>query len=623
VFRLRMIGGAVSALVLAALSVGMASPATAAGPLPQLAGACGGSMSSVTACPSNVLMLKEAGILAMPATGGGTVGVVAAPATSTAGSAVGGVLETLGVLGGSFFALSQLFGTDGKASSSATLNTTGTSGQNLGVGVDAQFGALGAWSSPQSCKTNPAGCSWVTSRSSIGKVGSPDHWEAYQFSYTPTNNQPETKIFLASGATQILPGGGSQWVNASCQGFDANGYAIPENVPGKMCVRWSYKIGATPAVDPIVAIQVTGGAKVNVTQAVVPADHQDGTVTRHLWCANPSGTSPAMVDYMTAQIATLRPGQSVNLQDMKCPGANQVAVDTSMDWAPSDGSAGTAIVPRTNWAPGSNPVIDAAVARPQCATGSCLLVLTHTDGRPCGSVGELCPDWAKDPNYSQNYQCKFGGELVSLDYCSAYRSPADGVQPNTKSDGSLYRPTDPAVKPGGRPVTDPTATPGPGGVQPAPAPVDTPMTNTDPNNCRTSSWIENLNPFTMFTTIGCALKDGFVPDPVKVQTAVQGVQTSWSQTPPAKVAGMVTSITAALPAGSGCSGISFTFPGVLGVAAQNFTLLNACSEPVAGVAMIVRIIGAIGMIVFGILALTKMAGGVIALPGLGKTGGDS
>jgi hypothetical protein len=607
-----MIGGAVSALVLGALSVGMASPATAAGPLPVLAGACGNSQSSVTACPANVLMLQEAGILAMPGATGGTVGVVAQ--TNTAGAAIGGGLGLLSGLAATW-GLSQLFNAGGTTVQSApNLRTDGLHDLTITPNGDVPG---------QIASKNYTG--------NDGKVsGSARIYAVVPYPFTDT---PPHSLYCVSSTASLA---GSSGVAKYAGGYSAN-------------VNWSASTGQPVSWCPAMpAGAVTGGymsaewgeyhvydhamvtwsptangPQVGVDPPAVSVAATRGTFKIHTWCADPVNPGGPLVDYMTAQIATIKTGQSVNLADQKCPSGN-AAADASIDWTPDAGGGTTQILPpRGDAAVRADPAVAANIARPECATGSCLLVLTHTNGEPCGAVGELCPDWAKDPNYTSNYKCTFGGTAVGLDSCSVYRSPKDGIQPNTKIDGTPYSPTDPAVKPGGQTVGDPSQPKNPDGSLKTPPVVTDVVTGQDPNGCRMMSWIENLNPFNMFQTIGCAMQTAFVPDAAKVQTAVTQVQNSWANTPPVKVSVMVNEITASLPAGSGCSGITFTFPGVLGVAAQNFTVLNACAEPVAGVALIVRIVGAIGMIIFGILALTKMAGGVIALPGLGKTGGDS
>lgn len=596
--RRRMIPSAVAALVLVGLSVPLASPATAAGPLPLLTAAgCGASMSSVTSCPANVLMLAQSGLLSMPAAGGGTVGAVAAPAlTNTAGSAIGGAVGLLASVAGAF-GLSQLFNSpSGEVVAGSVLRTDGSPAQRIKVLTD----ILGATStrdySPYIGSKSGAGTIWaIAPHPSTGIshicVSSTTHYAwPYVMYGTYSDGSSGSNSWDNSGSQCPAAPAGTQKVNWLPAHTAAGAYLTGWRLHGSQ----STVSLPAPKTNPSVSV---------------------GSMKKQLWCKNPDGGP--LVDYITAQAMSLSPGQTVDLQNMTCPVAGQVAVDTSIQWVPTDTTKPTTtIVPPTNWAPeNSTPALDAALARPDCAAGSCYLELSKTNGESCGNIGEGCPDWARDPNYLTRYQCKFGGVVVALDACSAYRDPRSGVQPNTKPDGSPYRPTDPVVSPAGQTVTTTTGT--------APAPVVAPGAKDDPNGCREASWVDTLNPFNMFNTISCAMQAVFVPDPVAVETSVQGVRDSWANTPMVQASGMVNSITSSLPAGSGCAGISFTFPAVLGIAAQNLSVLNACSEPVAGIAAVTRTIGSISMVILGIMALTRMAGGVIALPGLGKTGGDS
>lgn len=623
--RLRMIGGSIAALVLLALSVGVASPATAAGPLPLLtANGCGASVSSVTACPANVMVLAEAGILSMPSTAGGTVGAAAAPAlTNTAGSAIGGALGLLGGIAATF-GISQLFaGPSGTVQGAGVLQTDGVSGQKLTVNADLPGAPVSKDFTnnigQQSCLVADATkCATVyatTMQSQSTTNDSPAFCAAAPF--FPSN---DPHVFFDNGTGGVTELGGLWRTATTANAALWNCPPPPAGSAAVTGIRFYWNGTDFTKFLKQWVVDWRNGVRVSPLAAVQNVQQMPGSMKQQLWCGDAAGN---ITNYVDAWAASLQKGQSVNLHNMTCPTGN-TAVGSSIDFIPTDTSKATVpIQTRTPYTPGSNPAIDAAVARPQCANGSCVLELSKTNGESCGSIGQLCPDWAKDPNYTSNYQCKFGGELVALDFCSAYRSPIDGVQPNTKPDGSPYRVTDPVVKPGGQPVTDPNAQPNPDGTLPAPAPVDDPVHEDDPNGCRSASWVDQINPFNMFNTITCAMKAVFVPDPAKVQKSVDGIKDAWEDTPPVKIAGMVDSLKAAVPNGlSGCSGISFTFPAVLGVSAQSFTVLNACSEPVASVAAITRTIISIGLIFYGIMALTRMAGGVIEFGGVGKSEGS-
>jgi hypothetical protein len=592
-----MLGGFLAALVLLALSVGVASPATAAGPLPLLAG-CD---SSVTCQPANVMMLADSGILSVPASGG-AVGTVASSTSTAAGASVGGPLDVLAAFAVGGFGLTQLFGPGGLWGGPAQLSTDGMGATKLNVTADPP-GAV-----PTKDYSN---ATFTESWSNTAHTGNKT-W--ITTNYAVTGGDPHQRYCVAS--VSDLSGGSNNLVatyaNASTYsiGWGSSAGASCPTVSGAQSYT-SFRANNTGvAASPVVSFKgVSTYPGANVPAPIVTQNATDGVLKMHAWCAGADGV---LVDYMTAQIASLKSGQSVNLAEAKCP-AGKAAAAGSIDWTPTGGSTTTLLPPKSTAPADRSPAVNANLANPACAAGGCVLQLSKINGDLCGPTGQLCPEWAKDPAYASNYQCKFGGSVVDINACSAYRDPSRGVLPNVTAGGTYLSPTAPVPTSFGVPATNPST-----GTAPAPGPSF--QSGTDPQGCRPSSLWEILNPFSMFTTMQCVIKDAFVPDPVKVQTSVQGVQNAWAQTPMVKVSGMVASITAALPAGSGCSGISFTFPSVLGVAAQNFTVLNACSDPVASIAATVRIIGAIGMIVSGIMALTKMAGGVIALPGLGKSG---
>ena len=198
--------------------------------------------------------------------------------------------------------------------------------------------------------------------------------------------------------------------------------------------------------------------------------------------------------------------------------------------------------------------------------------------------------------------------IITLDYCSAYRAPGLGVLPNVGTDGVLLTPDAPV------PEVQQAATE----TETAPAPA---VPESEDAPCRPASWIDGLNPYWMFRAVQCALRDAFVPPEALVKAAMMRAQIAWENTTPVKASQSINVLVAALPTGSGCSGIVLHYPSVLGVPAVDAEFLNACEEPLASVASITSTVGALGMVWFGVLAIVRLAGGVIAFPGLGK-GGD-
>lgn len=588
-------GAVVAVIVTAAMALGAAAPANAA--------AC---LSSVTCQPANTLMLAKAGIIAVPAVTGGSVGVVAAR-SGVAGAAAGGLMEVLNGIGAGF-TITQVFDAiGGMFTGSAGLSTDGIHDQTLTVNADADATALGL-KSDTNYSYSTGGRSCDTSGTHCATLGTyaPSPYAPFNMMYCIST----TDSYFSGQSGLVQYGAGTAYTSGSIY-WNSSPFWCP---PVAGAVLYSSFDTQKPSAYTVQATSWKAGSSGSfATGATIPAPPvapvlTPGRLDKRVWCRGADGV---LTDYITAQIVSLKVGQSVNLADAKCP-VNKVAVDVGIDWTPDGGTKRTVLPPKGTDPSTYSPQKTKALQFPQCAGGGCILELRRINGDPCGPTGLLCRDWASDPNYASKYQCFYGGTLVDLTYCSAYRAPLSGVQPNINDDGTQVPVTAPPLAEPGTPVKPGTATP-----------VPDQQKESDPHGCAPSSVIEMLNPFALFGALMCVIKDSFVPDPVKIQTSVQGVQDSWSDTPFVKVSGMVSSVAEAVPVNQqGCSGIGFTFPAVLGVPAQNFSILNACTEPLAGIATIVRTVGSIGVIFAGILALTKMAGGVINLPGMGGKSAD-
>ena len=106
--------------------------------------------------------------------------------------------------------------------------------------------------------------------------------------------------------------------------------------------------------------------------------------------------------------------------------------------------------------------------------------------------------------------------------------------------------------------------------------------------------------------VKCALRWAFVPSPASVDSVRGGVAADLGTSGVADLGNAVLAPVQALSAGSGCSGISWSFP-INGTTVAG-SILNACSEPMATVAMVTRTIVGAAVVLGGGFALLRLAG---------------
>ncbi|MDQ4213303.1 hypothetical protein [Microbacterium capsulatum] len=219
-----------------------------------------------------------------------------------------------------------------------------------------------------------------------------------------------------------------------------------------------------------------------------------------------------------------------------------------------------------------------------------------------------CAGWYSDPNKSTLYQCTYGGQVLDLSECYYYSRL---FEPNAIATGTAY------PQPGAsNPASAPTATTSPQmtlepGTQPG---------NPEANrNCWAGaiSW----NPVDwVFVPIKCALEWAFVPRASQVENVKGNISRAWEASSMGQLLASVGSMGAIFSTSSGCSGLPFGFD-AFGVSFHG-RLFEACSEPWAGVAAVVRGILTGVIALGGFLAVIRYGAGVFGFVGLGLGLGD-
>ena len=561
---------------------------------PQQAARAFACYSSVTCQPLNVTMLAESGIVLAPK----VAGVAAADATRAvvAKGSAGLLWGKLRPILGGFLAVTSLidmFGGDDQKVSGG-LSTDGLYGQR--VATDGSVGTDSEWEIGGTGSTfTDAGGSTVTAR--ISRLDNPSalNYSCFDLAGDVFDVLSNSNLYVYAKKNGVWGSGSPRFTysatRSGCAPVAAGEGQTIANIQGAS--EWA--IGPT----------ASRGSSVFAVSSMA-----NGTATAAVKC---QGAGGAIRVVTVSLVQSFVAGENMIVPDVGCAD-DEIAVGADVDWIPDGGTAqrvidssdGTQLLPEQK---------EMRTDYPDCFTAlaaACLMILKQlaADGseKSCGNIGELCEDWASDPDRDTKYVCRYGATLITVDHCSAYRRPALGVLPNVGTDGLLLTPDSP-VPEVQQPATE---------TAPAPAPA---VPETDDAPCRPSSWIEGLNPYWMFRAVQCALRDAFVPPEALVKSAITRAQTAWENSTPVKVSQSINVLVAALPTGSGCSGIALHWPSVLGVPAVDAEFLNACEEPLATVAAITSTVGALGMVWFGVLAIVRLAGGVIAFPGLGK-GGD-
>jgi hypothetical protein len=242
----------------------------------------------------------------------------------------------------------------------------------------------------------------------------------------------------------------------------------------------------------------------------------------------------------------------------------------------------------TLWSESTTPEFQAAgTLAPECANGTCMLDLLK-NGVSCFQAPTACLDWFTDPNKASTYSCKYGTHVVDLSECTIY---APAFQPGSTTTGDTYG--DPTT---GQPVTNPNPTAG-----------------TDPDGsgqaCYPSGWAV-FNPLEwVYRPITCAAEWAFVPEQTVVDAEFARVETALAGTAPAQMA-LVVGSWDIQPVVTGCK-IEYQHWDT----GQTLPLVDACVEPMAGLATLSRLVSFIGVSVLVANVVRRQIAGMVDYQG--------
>lgn len=237
----------------------------------------------------------------------------------------------------------------------------------------------------------------------------------------------------------------------------------------------------------------------------------------------------------------------------------------------------------------------AGVDATYCQTNVCLLDLIDVKSNDtCFDEAATCDGWFSDPNRDADYKCTYGGRDADMQQCYMY---AHVFNTSKRLAGDAYADPKTGEDVGGE--TGPDLDTQTMGNSPAPA------INPDGSiiSCLGGTYAA-FNPLQwVLRPIQCAAEWAAVPRPAVIEADIQGVQHSWDQTAPGKLANAVAGWNLQ-PVMTGCAG--YTWPNVYG-SGKSLTMGNACpGQPLAALAVwSVRITDVLA-VVGGGLALVRI-----------------
>lgn len=427
--------------------------------------------------------------------------------------------------------------------------------------------------------------------------------------YLPANQRP-----AGSTGSQIY--GYLTTTPNTCSAFSSSGTdTMRINRPAQGGAAWTfthahYSANSTnclsgwggPTYDVVIAPQ--GGTADDPSTAGVPEDpaeiphYFDSTGQ----CRASGGTPHEITaTYGPFYFDPANPTYTPNIPALSCPpGEVLTEADVVMR------TPGADTIPVHSYA--APPWVERQIDRfPNCwpaATTKCQLELVKIgvgtdpdyDCNEADTEGNLCRSWWTDPDRSEKYACKFGGELVALRLCEPYK---DLFKPDPK-----IAPTAPEVQE--NPDTPPDPAP-PRDPEIDPTPEQTPgLTNCAP------SWVQLLTPWWVFKAGACVLSWAFVPDGDAIAGEVDRLQTALAETTPGVWISALDFPTAYTD--SGCLGPLVTIPDV-GVLPQSYSFrpFSACDEPMATVAAIGKFIASCFVVVGGTFACVRILSASLGL----------
>lgn len=409
----------------------------------------------------------------------------------------------------------------------------------------------------------------------------PNYYSVISGSATPYQGDPGTQLFF-----QLKCNGAWDATNyASLNGWQFT-YANPtltQNAP----VSTGCRTGSIQEIRVLTGSNFST-ATVRTTATInwssgAPQRWVEQTVT----CKNRAGTEVSVTNSSAAGAWT--GSEAVQLLALMCPSGYR-----AKSWSAkvkTQGGADTDLgtVPGTSYP--SNPA-DADCG--YVGDSLCILRLERRSSVSadtwvsCHTGSVACTKWAEDPARDQTYRCRYGPAAgpfvtVSLGACSIYVNafPAD---PETNT------PT----------IEQPAPLPGPSSP-----PADA--------NCDLG-WADVLSGAVVYKAVSCALAWAFVPSDTAFSSAQTKVSTAWTTS---SVGQLLTAEFEALSSlatigegqGSSCAGLQYEFP-LLGAGHDpiEVNLLDACEEPMSDLAPIVKTIGSVVIIVYGVFELVRLIG---------------
>jgi hypothetical protein len=325
------------------------------------------------------------------------------------------------------------------------------------------------------------------------------------------------------------------------------------------------------------------------------------------------------------------------------------------------------------------PLINKPIGRPSqdtftCSIGGCLLDLVH-NGISCFTSGD-CAGWFADVQKGdKTYACRFGGASVAMKECAVYRHSFDPKKDGTPA-GAASSPngvpipsTNPTVWAEPDPNADPDSAPEPewaprqdpgedpgwkeepvndpfpeAGTDPDPDPGEDPSmppgNQSDPTkepDCMSELWSNLLNPVAwVVTPVKCALSWAFKPNSGDMAQLGDDNAAAFDGSPLGTIRTLVLGSTKMAVQAAGCKGPPFTLalPHIGDVQSNGHNVTNgggftktwypmdACDDPMAGVALTVRAIltGVLAMLTG--FACLRYAAGIIGYMGFGAAKAD-
>lgn len=271
------------------------------------------------------------------------------------------------------------------------------------------------------------------------------------------------------------------------------------------------------------------------------------------------------------------------------------------------------------------------------------IMRVELDGVDCSPGNPACFDWAEIQRLQPSrVKCKWGSYTIDISNCMPLRNgyqsesgisaaPSQAPLAAPLSRDYLGNPVQPNADPNAPPQWQPDyGTPGnpapapSGGTNPGPAPIPqlpNPGGNPGPSPVPTTpdsrdsgcwpSGSAGFNPLEwVLTPVKCALSWAFVPQQSVAQAQGTRIQTSLGKVPVvasiATVTTTVNTVGAAAGDGSGCAGPTFHFD--FNTVHQEVQPFNACSEPVATMALVSRSLTTVVVVVLGVFAAARAFG---------------